>query len=183
MLETGLQSTLDVFPQEQLRQLVGEGNSPGVGISPGRRERLHRECFGLSTTTQEPWHTSASAPNTPQGSRPGRAVWAKPTPLAPPPRCLPQTGLLHKEKGFPGRRDFPPDLQLQREGTVRPCSWLSPLCLCQAHCRHYNRSEDRLTKLFSKTPAQKLPQPSFWTRVGPSQVPSSHLTSVLSVVI
>lgn len=34
-----------------------------------------------------------------------------------------------------------------------------------------------------KTPEQKLPRPSSWTHVSTSQVPSCHLTSVLSCLI
>lgn len=121
-LKAGHQSILDISLQEKYRPLVEEGCLPGDGY-PHREERNSTE--GTSAFRSPLPGFPGTLP--PQGAQPDQAVWGKTTPLPPPPRCLPWTGLVHKEKGFPGRRDFPPGLQLQRARTMHPRSWFSSL--------------------------------------------------------
>lgn len=121
-LKAGQQSFLDISLQEKYRPLVGEGCLPGDGY-------LHREegdsTKGVSAFRAPQPRIPSTLP--PQGAKPGQAVWANTTPLPPPARCLPWMRLLHKEKGFSGRRDFPPDVQLPRARTTHPSSWFSSL--------------------------------------------------------
>lgn len=80
-LKAGSPSTLDVPLQKQWGPLAGEGHSQGRGFFTGWRETPQRASQPSPSRVTSP-------PNPPQGSKPGRAVWAKATPLPLLPGCL-----------------------------------------------------------------------------------------------